>query len=119
MLTGNLARGALLLGAAISPSVLVILPLAFAAGLADSMVLVTYIAVRAAAAPDELIGRIGSTMRTISVGLQPIGMVVGGAVLDVVHGSATLAGMGALLIGISLAFAPARALRDVRLRRIH
>jgi len=119
MLTGNLARGALLLGAAFSPSVLVILPLAFAAGLADSMVLVTYIAVRAAAAPDELIGRIGSTMRTISVGLQPIGMVVGGAVLDVVHGSATLAGMGALLIGISLAFAPARALRDVRLRRIH
>ena len=118
MLSGNLARGALLIGAAFAPTVLLILPLAFAAGLADSLVLVTYIAVRAAAAPDELIGRIGSTMRTISVGLQPIGMVIGGAVLDIGHGTATLAGMGILLMVISLLFAPSRALRDVHLRRI-
>ncbi|HTC85959.1 MAG TPA: MFS transporter [Candidatus Acidoferrum sp.] len=119
MLTGNLARGALLLGVAFAPEMLVVLPLAFVAGLADSMVLVTYISVRAAAAPDELIGRVGSTMRTISVGLQPVGMVVGGILLDLSHGAATLAGMGVLLIGITLVFAPSRALREVRLRRAH
>jgi MFS transporter, ENTS family, enterobactin (siderophore) exporter len=118
MLSGNLVRGGLLVGAAIAPTLLAILPLAFAAGLADSLVLVTYISVRAAAAPDELIGRVGSTMRTISVGLQPIGMIVGGIVLDVSHGAATLAGMGILLIAVSLVFAPARALRDAHLRRI-
>jgi predicted MFS family arabinose efflux permease len=117
MLSGNLARGGILVAAAFAPTVLLILPLAFAAGLADSLVLVTYISVRAAAAPDELIGRIGSTMRTISVGLQPIGMVVGGAVLDIGHGTATLAGMGALLILISLVSAMSPALRDVHLRR--
>lgn len=117
MLSGNLARGGILVAAAFAPTVLLILPLAFAAGLADSLVLVTYISVRAAAAPDELIGRIGSTMRTISVGLQPIGMVIGGAVLDIGHGTATLAGMGALLILISLVSAMSQALRDVHLRR--
>jgi hypothetical protein len=78
---------------------------------------VTYIPVRALSAPDELIGRVGSTMRTISVGLQPIGMLTGGAVLDVIHGWDTLVGMAVLFVLVSALALPFGALRDVRFRR--
>jgi MFS family permease len=117
MLAANFIRGGLLVALALGPGLELILALGFMAGLADSLVLVTYISVRAAASPDELIGRVGSTMRTISVGFQPLGMIAGGAILDVAHGAATIAGMGVLLMAASIAFAPSRALRDARLRR--
>jgi len=56
---------------------------------------------------DGLVGR----ARTISLGLQPIGMLVGGALIDLTDGSTTIALMGVVLIGLTLAFAPVRALR--------
>jgi MFS family permease len=118
MLVGNLLRGSTLLAAALAPSLEAILPFAFVAGIADSVVLVTYVAVRAAAAPDELIGRVGSTMRTISVGLQPIGLLAGGAILDVIHGRDTLIVMAIAAVLISLFALPSRSLREVRLRRL-
>ena len=117
MLGGNLVWALMLLGAAFAPTLETILPFALVAGAADSLVLVIYISVRASSAPDELIGRVGSTMRTISVGLQPIGMLAGGAVLDVIRGQATLAGMGVLLVLVTLLGFPSAALRDVRFRR--
>lgn len=117
MLGGNLVRGAILLGVAYAPTLEWILPFALVGGIADSLVLVTYIAVRASSAPDELIGRVGSTMRTISVGLQPIGMLAGGAVLDVIHGRDTLVAMAILFVLVSVLALPSGALRDVRFRR--
>ena len=68
------------------------------AGIAQSMVLVTYITLRAAYSPDELLGRIGSTARTISLGLQPIGLLVGGALIDLTSGSTTIALMGIAIL---------------------
>jgi hypothetical protein len=106
MLGGNLVRGVALLGVAYAPTLEWILPFALVAGIADSLVLVTYISVRASSAPDELIGRVGSTMRTISVGLQPIGMLAGGAVLDVIHGRDTPVAMAILFVLVSILALP-------------
>jgi hypothetical protein len=72
---------------------------------------VTYITARTAHSPDELLGRVGSTARTISLGLQPLGLLAGGALIDVTDGSTTIAVMGVTLLILSAAFAPVRALR--------
>jgi len=84
---------------------------AFVAGIAQSMVLVTYITLRTAYSPDDLLGRIGSTARSISLGLQPIGLLVGGALIDLTSGSATIALIGVAVATIALVFAPIAAMR--------
>ena len=76
----------------------------------------TYITVRAAYSPDELLGRIGSTARTISLGLQPVGLLVGGALIDLTSGSTTIVAMGVAIALVSLAFAPVRVLRTASLQ---
>ena len=86
--------------------------MAVVAGVAQSMVLVTYITLRTAYSPDALLGRIGSTARTISLGLQPIGLLVGGALIDATSGSTTIAAIGVGLLLVSLVFVPIRALAD-------
>ena len=75
------------------------------------MVLVTYITMRTAYSPDALLGRIGSTARTISLGLQPVGLLAGGALVDLTSGSTTMAVMGLGVLAVSLAFTPVAALR--------
>jgi MFS family permease len=115
LLGGNLAEGISLVVMAVSVDVPVQVAVALVAGLAQSMVLVTYITLRTAYSPDELLGRIGSTARTISLGLQPVGLLLGGALIDLTSGSATIALMGLCVAGISLAFAPVGALRRASL----
>ena len=70
----------------------------------------------AVALVDEYLGRIGSTARTISIGLQPIGLLLGGALVDRIGGSTTLALMGAAIALVSLAFVPVRAIRSATLQ---
>jgi hypothetical protein len=79
------------------------------------MVLVMYITVRTAYSPDELLGRIGSTARTVSLGLQPIGLLLGGALIDATSGSTTIAAIGLGIALVSLLFIPVRALRSATL----
>ncbi len=71
-----------------SSRVPLLLAVAVVAGVAQSTVLVTYMTLRTAHSPDALLGRIGSTARTISLGLQPIGLLVGGALIDLTSGAA-------------------------------
>jgi MFS family permease len=111
LLGGNLVMGLALLTMAITVDVPVQVGAAFVAGIAQSMVLVTYITLRTAYSPDALLGRIGSTARTISLGLQPVGLLVGGALVDLTSGSATMALMGLCVAAVSLVFAPVAALR--------
>ena len=87
LLGGNLVIGLALVVVAVSVATPLQLGAAFVAGIAQSMVLVTYITLRTAYSPDDLLGRIGSTARTISLGLQPIGLLVGGALIDLTSGS--------------------------------
>ena len=116
LLGGTFATGCFLVIVAITDQVPVLLAVAVGSGVAQSMVLVTYITLRTALSPDALLGRIGSTARTISLGLQPIGLLVGGALIDLTSGSMTIAVMGIALAGLSLAFAPVRALRHASLK---
>jgi hypothetical protein len=82
------------------------------AGVSQSVVLVTYLTTRTSHSPDALLGRIGSVARTFSLGLQPLGLLAGGALIDLTDGSTTVAAMGTLLIILVLAFVPVRALRS-------
>ena len=111
ILGGNLARGVALVVVAFMASIEVMAALAFAEGIASSLVLIAYITVRSAYAPDELLGRVGSTARTLSLGLQPVGMLVTGALIDLTSGSTALLAMGLLLTAASVLFAPSRGLR--------
>ena len=66
--------------------------------------------------PDALLGRVGATARTVSVGLMPIGALTAGILLDAVGGAATLALMGAaLVIDRGLLFALLRTVRTARI----
>jgi MFS family permease len=111
LLGGTFATGIFLVIVAATDQVPVLLAVAVGSGVAQSMVLVTYITLRTALSPDALLGRIGSTARTISLGLQPIGLLVGGALIDLTSGATTIAVMGLVLAGLSLVFVPVRALR--------
>jgi MFS transporter, ENTS family, enterobactin (siderophore) exporter len=116
LLGGTAVTGACLIIIATTPAVPVMLGVAAVSGFVQSMVLVTYITMRTAHSPDGLLGRIGSTARTISLGLQPIGLLVGGALIDLTSGSATIVVMGIALIVVSVAFIPVGALRTARLQ---
>ena len=115
LLGGNLARGLLLIGIGLGGRVELLLPLGFATGVADSAVLVTYLTLRTAHSPDALLGRIGSTARTISLGLQPVGMLAGGVLIDATNGATTIVAMGVVVAVLSLVFAPIGALRHAAL----
>jgi ENTS family enterobactin (siderophore) exporter len=115
LLAGNIIVGGALVVVALESDVPVLFGAALVAGAAQSMTLVTYITLRTAYSPDEFLGRIGSTARTISIGLQPIGLLIGGALIDRIGGSTTMALMGATIALVSLAFIPVRAIRSATL----
>jgi MFS transporter, ENTS family, enterobactin (siderophore) exporter len=115
ILGGNLARGIALLVVALAASIEVMAALAFVAGIASTLVLIAYLTLRSAYSPDELLGRVGSTARTLSLGMQPVGMLATGALIDLTSGSTALLAIGALLMASSLAFAPSRGLRAASL----
>lgn len=115
LLGGTVVTGTMLLVLAIAASTPVFLASAFVSGIAQSMVLLTYITLRTNLSPDELLGRIGSTARTISLGLQPIGLLVGGALIDATSGSTTIALMGLSLVVVSAGFAAVGAMRRASL----
>lgn len=111
LLGGTLTTGLLLTVVSRVELIPVLLFAASIAGAAQSVVLVTYLTARTNMSPDALLGRIGSTARTLSLGLQPVGLLVGGALIDLTDGSTTIAVMGAILIGLTLVFSPVSALR--------
>jgi hypothetical protein len=115
VLGGNLVRGAALVGLGLAASVELMGLLSFVAGVASTLVLIAYITMRAAYSPDELLGRVGSTARTLSIGMQPLGMVATGALIDLTNGSVTLIAMGAILAALSFVFLPSRGMRAARL----
>ncbi len=116
LLGGTAITGALLVVLAVTALVPVMLAVSVVSGIAQSMVLVTYITTRTAYSPDALLGRVGSTARTISLGLQPIGLLVGGALIDATSGSTTIIVMGIGLLIVSVAFLAVPTLRTARLQ---
>ena len=52
--------------------------MALLAGILNANVLVAYISLRTMLSPDALLGRVGATARTLSVGMMPVGSLVAG-----------------------------------------
>lgn len=115
LLVGNIGTGCAIVGTAVLPDLGPLMVAAFVGGVSQSTVLVTYLTLRTVASPDELLGRIGSTARTISLGLQPVGLVLGGVLIDAVGAAITLALIGAAVILVGIGFAPIAALRRASL----
>jgi MFS family permease len=111
LLLGNLAVAFATAGLALTASLPVMVLFAFFSGAFQSIVLVAYVTVRAASSPDEVLGRVGSTARTISVGFQPIGLLIGGVLLDSLHGGPTLLVIAVLTAASSMLFALSPAIR--------
>jgi MFS transporter, ENTS family, enterobactin (siderophore) exporter len=114
MLLGALGFGLTLLVSVGSP-VPVMVVAALLAGVLNANVLVAYVSLRTLLSPDALLGRVGATARTVSVGLMPVGSLVAGLALDAVGGAVTLAVMGSLLVVTAGAFALLPAVRRARL----
>jgi MFS family permease len=112
MLLGNAGSGAVLIGFALAASPLGWFLAAAGTGLAGALVLISYITLRATIPPNELLGRVGSTARTISIGAQPVGVFAGGLLLDTVGGQMTILLISAGVLLLTGAFALSRSLRD-------
>ena len=108
---GVAATGFSLLGMAAVGGVVATVGLAVAFGAAEGLVSVTYVTVRTAYSPDELLGRIGSSARSVSLGLQPVGFLAAGVLIDAIGGTLTIAVMGGTLCLLAAAFALVRSLR--------
>jgi MFS family permease len=115
LLSTPLAMGVGLGGMAVSTSIPVLFVLAAVVGAVESVLVVVYVTVRAAYSPDDLLGRVASTARVFSLGLQPIGLLIAGVLIDVTSGTLTLAVVGIALSLIALASMPSRALRQATL----
>lgn len=108
---GSLLGGAIVLAAA-TPVAGIVVGAAFLVGASLAVVMVTYATLRAAATPDALLGRVGSTARTVTLGLQPLGLLAGGALIDAANGATALVAMGGIAIAGSLLFGLSRTLRE-------
>ena len=117
LLVGTVVTGVILFALTIDAPIEVMVAGALVAGITQSVVLIGYVTLRTALSPDAMLGRIGSTARTISVGLMPIGSVAGGALIELTNGGVTLAAMGGLLLVASGAFALLPNLRRARVPR--
>ncbi|MBA2253556.1 MAG: MFS transporter, partial [Chloroflexi bacterium] len=111
MIGGNLAFAASLVLFAWATSLPLWLVGSFLTGASGALVLVSYVTLRAAIPPDALLGRVGSTARTISIGLSPIGMLVGGLLLDRIGGSRTVLVIAAIIVAVTALSALSRTLR--------
>ncbi len=112
LLGGNVARGLALVVLVASGSIGAMTASALVAGVVDSVVLISYITFRAAASTDDVIGRVGGTARTISLGLQPIGFIAAGLLIDAFGGGVTLVTIGLALVAMSGIFVLSGPLRN-------
>ena len=117
---GRLGRMMLISGVSLAP-ILVIFALAsqpivqalmtFAAGVTGALGLLSYLTLRATIPPDELLGRVGSTARTLSLGLSPIGIFAAGICLDAIGGQATIVLLSVLIVAACAGFSLSHELR--------
>jgi predicted MFS family arabinose efflux permease len=115
LLVAVLVMGAPLIVAAVVPSLPAIVALTALSGAGEAALVVVYVSVRAANSPEALVGRIASTGRVATLGLSPIGFLVGGILIDALGGSTTLAILGATVCAVALGFSRLPGLRAASL----
>jgi MFS transporter, ENTS family, enterobactin (siderophore) exporter len=111
LLAGGLVFGACLAAAGAIPALALFAVLGFVVGAAYSVVAVAYVTLRAANTPDALLGRVVSLARMITVGVQPVGMLAGGLLIDAIGGGLTLVAMGGAVLVGTLGFGVVRSVR--------
>lgn len=114
MVVGAALSGTVVLPIALEPPIWIVVGASLVAGALLSNVLVSYLTLRTQLSPDELLGRVGSTARTVSVGLMPVGALTAGILLDVVGGAAVLLLIGGATIAAALAFGSLPEIRAAR-----
>ncbi len=114
MLAGSVGLGVSLI-ASVGTPVPVVVAAALVAGILNAYVLIAYLSLRTLLSPDALLGRVGATARTISVGLMPLGSLAAGIALDTIGGGATLTLMGLGLVVAGAGFALVPNVRQARL----
>lgn len=97
--------------AGIVPSLAAIIALSVVSGAGEAVLVIVYVSVRAGYSPDALLGRVGSTARMMALGLQPIGSLIGGFLIDAIGGSGTLVVFGIATCACALAFTQVGALQ--------
>jgi len=115
LLGGIALTGLTIVGLAVFDSVAALVVFGLVGGLLETLVTLTYVSMRAAASPDALLGRIASTARVFSLGVQPIGLLIGGLLIDSVGGTQTIIVVGLASCCLALVFAPVSALRRATL----
>jgi MFS transporter, ENTS family, enterobactin (siderophore) exporter len=115
MAMGTAVSGSMFVFIGFADSLALMVGLSFLAGLGEAIVLVSYVALRAGLTPDALLGRVGATTRTLSLGLQPVGMLIGGALLESLGGTGTLLVIGGWAVAMSVAAAFWPSLRRAQL----
>ena len=116
LLGGAAVTGVLLVVLALVGLPVVLIATALGAGVSQSLITVSYATLRASLTPHELLGRVGSTARIVTLGLQPVGLLVGGVALQTVGGATTLLAMGALMLVAAAAFSLSATMRRARTR---
>ncbi len=111
LLIAVFVTGASIVATAAIPSLPAIVALTALNGAGSAVIVVLYVSVRAANSPDALVGRIASTARVTALGFMPLGSLIGGILIDVVGGTATLAILGTATCGLALAFSLVPSLR--------
>ncbi|MGZ6258399.1 MAG: MFS transporter [Candidatus Limnocylindrales bacterium] len=117
MLAGTASQGALLVLIGLVGQPVVVVAAALLAGLAGAQTVLGYLTLRATVTPEGLLGRVGAATRVVSVGLIPLGSLVGGFVLDAISGGPTLWLMGVLLIAATIGFGLPPTLRGALVRQ--
>ena len=118
MLAGAAITGVGTAGLVMFDSVAPMFVLSLITGISNTATAVCYITLRSASAPDEMLGRVGSTARTITLGLSPLGMLAAGFLLDATNGATTLLVMGAFALTMSVLFVLPASLRSARVDRL-
>jgi MFS family permease len=116
MLVANVGSALAIAAFAAAPATALQVAFALLAGIATALVFIPYLTLRSTIPPDELLGRVGSTARMISVGLGPIGVFLAGLSLDAFGGEATILAIAAIVALSSLVFASSAALRTASTR---
>jgi len=111
MLVANVGMAVMLVCFGVATQPLVQAGIAVSAGVCGALVFVPYITLRSTIPPNHLMGRVGSTARTISVGLAPIGTLLAGLSLDALGGQATLLAIALILVVATIAFSSSATLR--------
>lgn len=117
MLGANAASAAIVVAFVLVDQPVAWAALSAAAGALGALSLIPYVTLRSTITPNELLGRVSSTARVLTLGIQPVGLFIGGLAIDAFGGLATVLTVGLAGASLSLVFVWSRALRTARIPR--